>query len=214
MDNTEPIKTEEDAASVEKINPQDTPQAEPELSSSAESTTEKTPAEESNEAKQLTPEDIERQKKNDLFEWAKLYSSFILFFNAVLLIMIIFSLAYNQKRISFLKEQNKELKKTIEPLRDFYNQKDKLIKKVLYDRQQEQIITLQKEKVDLLNNIKNSKQMIINLSRSLQVAESINRELEEEKSGADMENKNLSRDLKFEKMKSNIKPNKDNNKEK
>lgn len=154
----------------------------------------------------LSPEDIAREQKNKLFEWTKLYAGFILFFNIVLLALTIFTLAYTQKRIISLKNQTIELRKTIEPLRDFYNQKDKLVNKALYERQQQQILNLQKEKVELLNNLKNSKQMIVNLSRSLQVAESINSELEDEKSDTAVENKNLSRDLKFEKMKSNIKP--------
>lgn len=154
--------------------------------------------------KEMTEEEKLKEEKNKAFEWVQLYAAFILFFNICLVVGLAFTFSYTQKKINTLSDKNKELQKTIGPLQDFYNQKEKLIRKELYEKQQAQIVALQKEKVSLLKSVKDNKQIILSLSRSLQEMERINKELEDEKSVKVQENKNLSRNLKYEKMKADM----------
>lgn len=159
----------------------------------------------------LSDEEIIKQEKNKTFGWTKNYAATIFILNALLLVVIVINFIYSQKQIATLKEKNLKLKKEIGPLKDFHNQRDKMIQKELYDQQQEQILSLQQDKVELTKNLNHSKQMIVNLSRSLDDAQSLNTTLEDENKALDFKNKALTSELKYEKMKLQAK---ENNKDK
>lgn len=158
----------------------------------------------------LSEEEASKQEKNKIFGWTKAYAATVFTLNILLLIIITINFAYSQKQISRLTTKNLKLKKEIGPLKDFYNQRDKMIKKELYDQQQQQILELQQNKVELTKNLNHSKQMIVNLSRSLDEAQILNTELEDENQAFDLKNKSLTRDLKYEKMKLESKKNTEN----